>query len=60
MFQGKDGQIIPTMSEEYVKSVSERYIELYEKIIGESFVKADVSNIPSRVEGNVENLLAKI
>ena len=59
-FQGKDGQLIPAMSEAYVKSVSDRYIELYEKIIGESFVKADVSNIPSRIEGNVENLLAKI
>jgi phosphoribosylaminoimidazole-succinocarboxamide synthase len=59
-FQGKDGQIIPTMSEEYVKSVSERYIELYEKIIGESFEKADVSDISSRIEGNVEDLLAQI
>ena len=52
-FQGKEGQRIPEMSEEYINSVSERYIELYEKIIGEKFIKADVSSISERIETNV-------
>ncbi len=52
-FLGKDGQQIPEMSEEYIASVSERYIELYENILGEKFVKADVSNIQNRIEKNV-------
>lgn len=52
-FQGKDGQLIPEMTQEYVHSVSERYIELYENILGEKFVKADVSNIEKRIETNV-------
>ena len=49
-FQGKEGQQIPEMSPEYVASVSERYIELYENIIGEKFGKADISDIHSRIE----------
>ncbi|WP_310554931.1 phosphoribosylaminoimidazolesuccinocarboxamide synthase [Flavobacterium sp.] len=52
-FQGQEGQQIPDMSEEYINSVSERYIELYENIMGEKFVKADVSNIKERIEKNV-------
>ncbi|PRX44386.1 phosphoribosylaminoimidazolesuccinocarboxamide synthase [Salegentibacter salegens] len=52
-FQGKDGQILPEMSDEYIESVSERYIELYEKITGEAFVKSDISNIETRIEKNV-------
>merc|ERR1712046_555702 len=51
-FQGKDGQVIPQMTEEYVNSVSERYIELYEHILGEKFVKADISNVSERLEKN--------
>src|SRR6056297_479679 len=47
-FQGKEGQILPEMSDEYIESVSERYIELYEKITGEAFVKSDISNIETR------------
>lgn len=58
-FQGKEGQVVPEMTDEYVSSVSERYIELYEKIIGEKFVKADVSEIPARVKANVEAFLKK-
>ncbi len=58
-FQGKDGQQIPDMSEEYIESVSERYIELYEKIIGEQFNKADISNINERIEKNVIAFLSK-
>jgi phosphoribosylaminoimidazole-succinocarboxamide synthase len=52
-FQGKEGQRIPEMTEEYIESVSDRYIELYEMILGEQFVKADVSNIQQRIENNV-------
>jgi phosphoribosylaminoimidazole-succinocarboxamide synthase len=54
-FQGKEGQVIPEMSDEYIKGVSERYIELYEKITGSVFVKADVNNIKNRIKENVEN-----
>ncbi|MDG4717055.1 phosphoribosylaminoimidazolesuccinocarboxamide synthase [Winogradskyella marincola] len=52
-FQGKEGQEVPHMSDEYIETVSDRYIELYENITGESFVKADVSNILGRIEKNV-------
>lgn len=52
-FQGLEGQKVPEMSDEYVITVSERYIELYENITGEKFVKADVSNIHERIEKNV-------
>lgn len=56
-FQGKEGQQIPEMTDEYIATVSERYIELYENIIGEKFVKADISNINDRIEKNVLNYL---
>ena len=52
-FQGKEGQQIPEMTDEYIASVSERYIELYEQILGEEFVKAPISNIEERIEKNV-------
>lgn len=58
-FQGKEGQQIPDMDEAYITSVSERYIELYEMILGEKFVKADISNIDSRIEKNVLSYLSK-
>lgn len=57
-FMGKEGQTVPEMTEEYVESVSERYIELYEHITGESFVKAESENIEERIRKNVENWLA--
>ena len=56
-FQGLEGQTVPFMSDEYIESVSERYIELYENITGETFVKADVSNIQARIEANVVEYL---
>ena len=56
-FQGLEGQSIPHMSDEYIKIVSDRYIELYENITGEPFKKADVSNIQKRIESNVLNYL---
>ena len=52
-FQGKDGQKVPFMDKLKVKSISERYIELYEKITGKSFIKEDHENIYNRVEENV-------
>lgn len=58
-FQGKEGQQIPEMTDEYIETVSERYIELYEKIMGEPFVKADISNIQQRIEENVLAFLEK-
>jgi len=58
-FQGKEGQDIPDMSEEYCNSVSERYIELYEYITGDKFVKEDVSDVINRVEKNILNYLAQ-
>jgi len=57
-FQGKDGQQIPEMTDEYIETVSDRYIELYENIIGEKFEKADVSNIQERIEQNVNAFFA--
>jgi len=56
-FQGKDGQEIPEMTTAYIDSVSERYIELYENILGESFIKADISDIQARIERNVTEYL---
>jgi len=58
-FQGLEGQTVPFMSDEYIETVSERYIELYENIMGEKFVKADVSNIHERINDNVEAYLNK-
>lgn len=58
-FQGKEGQKIPEMTDEYIETISERYIELYENILGEKFVKADVSNIYNRIEKNILNYLSK-
>ncbi|WP_242095039.1 phosphoribosylaminoimidazolesuccinocarboxamide synthase [Aestuariivivens sediminicola] len=52
-FQGLEGQEVPFMSDDYIETVSERYIELYENITGEPFIKADVSNIQERIEANV-------
>ena len=56
-FQGLEGQQVPHMSDEYVISVSERYIELYENITGETFLKADISNIEARIHQNVAQAL---
>ncbi len=52
-FQGLEGQKVPFMSNEYITSVSDRYIELYENITGENFIKADTSNINQRIEENI-------
>jgi phosphoribosylaminoimidazole-succinocarboxamide synthase len=56
-FQGQEGQQIPNMTDEYIETVSERYIELYEKILGEKFIKADIDNIEERIDNNVSAYL---
>jgi phosphoribosylaminoimidazole-succinocarboxamide synthase len=56
-FQGKDGQQIPEMTSEIIHSISERYIELYENIVGEKFAKADATNVLNRVENNINKFL---
>jgi phosphoribosylaminoimidazole-succinocarboxamide synthase len=57
-FQGQEGQQIPEMTDAYIESVSERYIELYENILGEKFVKADIDNIDQRINKNVLEYLS--
>lgn len=52
-FQGLDGQEIPYMPDEFVQIISERYIELYERITGKEFVKSDTTNITERINANV-------
>jgi phosphoribosylaminoimidazole-succinocarboxamide synthase len=59
-FQGKEGQKVPEMTDEFVNEVSERYIELYEKITGSKFIKADISNVPERIEENCIKFLATL
>ena len=58
-FQGQEGQEVPEMNDVYCKSVSDRYIELYEKIVGEKFEKADAVNIMARIEDNIIKYLEK-
>lgn len=58
-FQGKENQQIPEMSDEKVAEISNRYIELYEQITGEAFVKASVGNVLDRIEKNVMDFLSK-
>ena len=57
-FQGLEGQQIPEMNEELVTSISDRYIELYEQITGETFVKSDTSDVMKRVEENIKGFLS--
>ena len=56
-FQGKDGQKVPEMTPAIVQSISDRYIELFENITGEKFVKEDTTNIAERIFKNVETFL---
>ena len=56
-FQGKEGQQMPEMPEEFVSEVSERYIELYEKITGESFVKEETTDVKERIERSIREFL---
>jgi phosphoribosylaminoimidazole-succinocarboxamide synthase len=56
-FQGLDGQVMPFMPDEFVTTITDRYIELFERITGKAFEKADTSNIVARIQGNVENYI---
>ncbi len=56
-FQGKEGQAIPEMTDEVVNSISERYIELFEKVTGESFHKDGNQNTLERIETNISTYL---
>ncbi len=56
-FQGLEGQTMPIMPDEFVQTVTDRYIELYERITGEKFVKADIGNITKRIESNTAMFL---
>lgn len=58
-FQGLEGQSIPEMTDAYIATVSERYMELYEQILGKPFVKADIQNIHDRIWQNVTQYLSK-
>lgn len=59
-FQGRSGEKVPEMSRELVTEISERYIELYEKITGREFVKADTEDPIRRIERNVRSFLAEL
>ena len=59
-FQGKEGQVIPNMSDEKIKEISDRYIELYENITGKTFKKSDTSNLEGRIQKNVTEYLANL
>jgi phosphoribosylaminoimidazole-succinocarboxamide synthase len=52
-FQGLEGQKVPEMTEERVDQISERYIELFENITGDQFVKGDVANAGERIKNNI-------
>jgi phosphoribosylaminoimidazole-succinocarboxamide synthase len=56
-FQGKEGQVVPEMTPEIISSISERYIELYEQITGDKFVKNETENVSSRIEANISECL---
>lgn len=59
-FQGKDGQVVPAMDSAFVQSVSERYIELFESITGDQFVKSNLENIQDRIESNINTYLKSL
>ncbi len=59
-FQGKDGQVVPEMPDTFVNQISERYIELYENIIGEEFEKAANVNVANRIESNIRQALQQL
>ena len=59
-FQGLEGQTMPDMPDEFVQTITDRYIELYERISGNIFVKSETSDIVNRIQSNVENYLNKL
>lgn len=59
-FQGREGEQVPEMTEAIVESISNRYIELYEQITGEKFVRATADNVTERMENNIKNMIARL
>jgi phosphoribosylaminoimidazole-succinocarboxamide synthase len=59
-FQGKEGQVVPAMSDEYVSQVTDRYIELFEHITGDNFVRATVPDVQARIEQNIREAIQKL
>lgn len=59
-FHGHTGEVVPEMTDEIVESISERYIELYERITGDKFIKETSDNIAERIESNIKNMLARL
>ena len=59
-FQGKEGQVIPEMSDAWTNEISERYIELFEKVAGEKFIKHASNDIAKRIEQNVTSALKSL
>jgi phosphoribosylaminoimidazole-succinocarboxamide synthase len=56
-FMGKEGQVVPEMSDEWLKTISERYIELFEKVTGEKFQKRDYTDSDHQMKTAIENAL---
>lgn len=59
-FMGKEGQQVPEMTDEFIQTVSDRYIELYEQVTGQPFIKADESNLTTRIADNVLDCLQNL
>jgi phosphoribosylaminoimidazole-succinocarboxamide synthase len=59
-FQGKDGQTVPLMNDEWVKEISDRYIELYEKVTGDKFMRHTADNFNSEIDKSVTEFLSKL
>ena len=59
-FQGLEGQTMPDMPDEFVQTITDRYIELYERITGKTFIKSETLDITNRIQTNVENYLNKL
>ena len=59
-FQGLEGQTMPFMPDEFVQTITDRYIELYERITGKEFVKSDTSDIQARIQKNVDSYLENL
>jgi len=59
-FQGKEGQSVPEMTPEIVAGITDRYIELYQGITGDQFLKTDAHNLASRIETNITNYLRSL
>lgn len=59
-FQGKEGQVVPEMTPEIIRSISDRYIELFEQITGDKFIKNEMENVSNRIESNINECLKSL